>query len=633
MCGISGIVSEKINGPRASAALKRMTDAIAHRGPDAEGFWNDDFAYLGHRRLSIIDLSETGRQPMFSYDKRYVIVYNGELYNYRELRLQLQRASQGTTNQPYFFSTQTDTEVILAAYMRWGKDCLQHFNGMFAFAVYDKVEKTVFIARDRLGIKPLYYWWQEGTLVFSSEIRSLAKSQLFDIKINRQALPDYLQYQTVHAPQTILQDINMLMPGHFISLQKDTLEIKPWWKIEENVNHDSRGKTYSEICTDVKTLFLQAVERRLVADVPFGAFLSGGIDSSAVVGAMAAVSSQKVNTFSVVFDESEFSESIYARQVSQKFNTQHHEIKLSPQDFLEQVPEALLAMDHPSGDGPNTYVVSKATRKAGITMALSGLGGDELFCGYDIFKRMYDLERKWWLNAAPRLLRVPAAQVYKTIKPGISSQKIAEVISKPQINFNYAYPVSRKVLPDYMIKKLLGLDELPMNSVYRFLRLLEFNDKGHRLSKYSIAEINTYMQNTLLRDTDQMSMAVALEVRVPFLDYKLVEYVLGVADKHKYPHTPKKLLTDSLGGMLPREVVGRKKMGFVLPWQLWMKNELHSFCEKNLSYLPEIGFNEHIIKDLWSSFKKGDPRVTWSRIWPLVTLGHYSHTIKAVHQY
>jgi asparagine synthase (glutamine-hydrolysing) len=627
MCGISGIIAQGVQPEKAGAALQRMTDALAHRGPDAEGVWNNGHAYLGHRRLSIIDLSEGGRQPMFSYDKRYAIVYNGELYNYRELRLQLQRAVQGTSEQPYFFKTQSDTEVILAAYMRWGKDCLARFNGMFAFAIYDTITRTLFIARDRLGIKPLYYAELEKDFLFASEVRSLLKSGLVDKTIDRASLVDYLRYQTVHAPATIFSGIKMLMPGHFLWLENGRLELQSWWKAEKSISAESEGKSYEQVCADIKRLFYAAVERRLVADVPFGAFLSGGIDSSAVVGAMASVSTQQTRTFSVVFDESEYSEARYSRLVAKKFNTDHHEIRLTPEEFLGQVPEALAAMDHPSGDGPNTYIVSKATRRAGITMALSGLGSDELFAGYDIFKRSYRLERQWWLNLFPRMLRVPAAVAIGALKNDVASKKVAEILAKPLVNFNYAYPVSRQVLPDKRIRRLLDIHDLPMNQVYRHLRLMEFSSKSHRLSKYSLAELGTYMQNTLLRDTDQMSMAVALEVRVPFLDYKLVEYVLGVKDAFKYPHTPKKLLVDALGDLLPAEIIHRKKMGFVLPWALWMKNELRPFCRENLSGLSEIGFNQKEINKLWSDFEKGDPTASWSRIWPLVALGSYQNNI------
>ncbi len=277
---------------------------------------------------------------------------------------------------------------------------------MYAFAIYDKQTKSIFIARDRMGIKPLYYSFQNDTLLFASEVRAILQSNLVEKKINQDALAEYLQYQTVHAPNTMVQDIKMLLPGHYLTIENNEVKTQAYWQLEKNINYTSNGKSYEDICKDVRTLFYEAVERRLVADVPFGAFLSGGIDSSAIVGAMSKVSPQQVKTFSMVFNESEFSEASYARIVSEKFKTEHHEIKLSPQDFLQQLPEALHAMDHPSGDGPNTYIVSKVTKQAGITMALSGLGSDELFCGYDVFKRSYKLEQQWWLNFVPRLLRV-----------------------------------------------------------------------------------------------------------------------------------------------------------------------------------------------------------------------------------
>ncbi|MBS1645894.1 MAG: asparagine synthase (glutamine-hydrolyzing) [Bacteroidetes bacterium] len=623
MCGITGIISATVDKQKALTALQRMNKAIEHRGPDAEGVWDNEHAYLGHRRLSIIDLSESGTQPLHSYDNRYVIIYNGELYNYQDLRLQLQRSIQGTQEKPYFFKTQTDTEVVLAAYMRWGADCLQYFNGMYAFAIYDTQTKHIFIARDRMGIKPLYYSFQNNTLLFASELRAILQSGLIEKKINKNALIDYAQYQTVHAPNTIIENIKMLLPGHFITIENKELKITCYWKIDQQIQYVDKEKSYEDICLDIKTLFYQAVERRLVADVPFGAFLSGGIDSSAVVGAMAHISSQPIKTFSVVFDENEFSEASYAQLIAKKWNTEHYEIKLTPKDFLTQLPEALNATDHPSGDGPNTYIVAKETKKAGITMALSGLGSDEIFCGYDIFKRSYKLEQQWWLNFIPRMLRIAGATGLQAFSKNIATQKIAQILSKPQINFTYAYPLSRQVLSDKQIKKIVHQEEWPMNEVYRFLRLFDFDKNHYRLSRYSIAEISTYMQNVLLRDTDQMSMASALEVRVPFLDYKLVSYVLGVPDKYKHPATPKKLLTDSLVDLLPPEIIHRKKMGFVLPWTLWLKNDLRTFCEENIMHLEQVGFNPTALKALWNDFLNNSPQVTWSRVWHLVSLGYW----------
>lgn len=600
-----------------------MNNKLAHRGPDAEDTWQDDNCVLGHRRLSIIDLTDSGKQPMLSFDKRYIIVYNGELYNYLDLKFELMRASMGGNDQPYPFKTNTDTEVVLAAWIRWGKECLNKFNGMFAFAVWDKKEQELFVVRDRLGIKPLYYFKNETSFCFSSEIRALLDSNLPKRKLNKTALSDYLMYQTVHAPETIIENVFMLMPGHLMKISDDKINIEKWWGIKEHIKLNEE-ENIEVVKKEVKNLFFAAVERRLVSDVAFGAFLSGGIDSSAIVGAMAQLSANKIDTFNISFYESEFSESIYAKSISKKFNTSHHEIKLQPIDFLKQLPEALHAMDHPSGDGPNTFVVASATKKAGITMALSGLGGDELFCGYNIFKRSYSLENKWWLNLTPRFLRKVGGEIYKLKNKNVSGEKIAEILSKPIVNFEYSYPVSRQVLNESIIRGITNENELPFNTVYKIIRQQEIQGKHLKFSKYSAAEMETYMQNILLRDSDQMSMAVALEVRVPFLDYKLVEYVLGLNDAMKFPHTPKKLLTDSLGDLLPKEIIDRPKMGFTFPWTSWMKNELKLFCdEKLISFGNREYINDQVLKSLWERFLKGDLKITWSRLWHIIVLENW----------
>lgn len=404
MCGINGILGLS-DTTLAKQKVQAMNTAMKHRGPDDDGLFAEDEIVLGHRRLSIIDLSSAGHQPMQSHDGRFKIVYNGELYNYKELRFELKRVVSGSGEQAYFFQTNTDTEVIIAAYARWGEECVNHFNGMFAFAIWDSLKKELFIARDRLGIKPLYYLYTNNVLAFSSEIRSLLASELIPKKLDENNLVDYLRYQIVHAPNTIVKGVKMLMPGHCIKAVNDKITLHNYWNITKNISNASDGKSYTQVCKDVNSLLTKAVERRLIADVPFGAFLSGGIDSSAIVGLMSKVSTEKVKTFSVTFDESEFSESKYAQLIAKKFNTDHHEIKLNPSDFLKELPNALKAMDHPSGDGPNTFIVSKATKEAGITMALSGLGGDELFAGYDVFKRSLELNKKAWLNAFPRFMR------------------------------------------------------------------------------------------------------------------------------------------------------------------------------------------------------------------------------------
>ena len=623
MCGIAGFTVNQTTTKDYNGVIASMVNAMKHRGPDAQNSWNNNSVYLGHARLSIIDLSEASNQPMLSADGRYVIVYNGELYNYRELKLELQRVSHGSKEQAYFFKTNSDTEVILAAYIRWGTSCLDKFNGMFAFALYDTHENSLFIARDRLGIKPLYYSFKEKQLVFGSEIRTLLNSGFVKRKLNKSVVNEYFLYQTVHAPNTIIEDVKMLMPGTYMIWKDGEMKQFRYWNSNDFLK-DSGNLDYKSTCKKTEELLYKAVERRLVADVPFGAFLSGGIDSSAVVGIMSKLSARKVETFNVSFDESEFSEAKYAKKVSDLFNTQHHEIKLKPQDFLSQLPAALNATDHPSGDGPNTYVVSKATKEAGITMALSGLGGDELFAGYDVFKRMKSVDSKSYLNIFPSWLRALPASVIKAKNKSIAGDKMYEVLTQEKFSVKDVYPVSRKTFSKQQEQMLLGKSSNPLKEI---VNAVKKPDANHLLSYVSLLEMNTYMQNILLRDTDQMSMAVALEVRVPFLDYKLVEFVLSVNDEYKFPHSPKKLLIDSLAGLLPNDIVNRPKMGFTLPWSDWMKNELRTFCEEKLNALSKRDFvNEKEVQSFWHQFLQNNKKVTWSRIWHLVVFENWLQT-------
>lgn len=614
MCGINGIVSVLRESGDYNTAVNKMNNALKHRGPDDAGIYNNNGVSLGQRRLSIIDLSSAGHQPMQSADERYVLAYNGEIYNFKEIRSRLD----------YPFTSNSDTEVLLAAWQTWGADCIDYLVGMFAFAVWDRKEQELHLVRDRLGIKPLYYYQDEERIVFSSEVRSILSSDLVPRKLNEDAVYDFLRYQCVHQPSTIVDGIKLLMPGSHLQLKGGELKIVKYWNA-----YKSGVDTGIDVAGARKAVYealLKSVERRLVADVPFGAFLSGGIDSSAIVALMSRLS-DKVNTFSISFAEEEFSEARYARIIADKFNTEHHEIQLSPDDFLALLPEALDSMDHPSGDGPNTYVVSKATKDAGITMALSGLGGDELFAGYSIFTQSMQLEKQRWLNVIPRIIRSGMGQVLKTIKPSISSEKISGILSNSNITALSAYPFYRQVILDNQIHKMTTNKNLPDNRVSEilngFISEPEFI-KLPQLSQISIAEMSTYMQNVLLRDTDQMSMAHALEVRVPFLDHELVELVVGLPDKIKYPHSTKQLLVESLGDLLPTEIVDRPKMGFSLPYAHWMKNELFDFCYERIKKLAARPlFNEDVIFKYWNDFIQGSATISWSRLWALVVLEHW----------
>ena len=618
MCGIVGIFGlEGVSAPELR--LADMMRAMDHRGPDAEGQFMADNILLGHKRLSIIDINEASNQPFVSEDGRYVLVFNGEIYNYKEIRSQL---------NDFNFRTNSDTEVLLAAWMKWGQKSLQLFNGMFAFALWDKTEEKLVLVRDRLGIKPLYYAQVSQQLVFGSELRSLLASDLVPRKLNRQALREYLQYQTVHAPQTMVDQVKMLLPGTFMEVTDGETSIKEYWKPWQNEHFDSDP---IKVQKKIREKLTSAVERRLVSDVPFGAFLSGGIDSSLIVGIMAERLGKNVDTFNVSFDESEFSEAKYGRQIAKKFKTNHHEIKLTPSDFLEALPDALNSIDHPSGDGPNSWIVSRETKRQGITMALSGLGGDELFAGYEVFRQIPMIAEKGWILSFPKALRKVGGKLLQLKSPGMHSMKQAELLLADYFDLENLYPVFRKVLMNDQIDALVGFAQSDAsNAVKHQLQELERYNGFQQLptlSRISIAEMYSYMQNVLLRDTDQMSMAHALEVRVPFLDHELVEYMMHVNDQIKYPTTPKKLLIESFADLLPDNVVNRPKMGFVLPWDHWMRNELKDFCEEKLISLSEIGIlEESAVAELWQQFLSSDPKVSWSRIWPLVVLSTWIKT-------
>jgi len=626
MCGINGLISNEHSKEASLKIVQRMNDLIKHRGPDNEGIYQHENITLGHRRLSIIDLSDAGNQPFYSYDKKLVIVFNGEIYNFKELKLELQRAAMGSNDKPYFFQTNSDTEVVLAAYLRWGNACVNYLNGMFAFAIHHSDSNSVFIARDRLGVKPLYYHYTENTFVFSSEIRAIIHSGVKTFKLNKDVIAEYVQYQTVFAPNTIIKGIKQLLPGNYLELNNHKATLTEYWN-PEHFAKQVNSLSYKETCNKVFELLCNSVQRRLISDVPFGAFLSGGIDSSIVVALMAKVSSEKIRTFNVSFDESEFSESKYAKQIASKYNTEHHEIKLTPASFLTELPNALNAMDHPSGDGPNTYTVSKATKQAGITMALSGIGGDELFAGYENFKRLKELQSKWWLKASPGFMLKAGGSLLKKKQRSISNHKIAEILGLPNHELKTTYPLSRSVFTNKELNNLVKQNN-SLNSISNIAADIKLHE-NKTLSAISCIEMKTYLQNVLLRDTDQMSMAVALEVREPFLDYPLTEFVLSVNDEFKYPSTPKKLLVDSVGDLLPNEIVNRPKMGFTLPWKNWLKHDLKSFCEDNIQKLETKQLlKANAASDLWVRFLNDDPLVSWSRIWHLIVLNHWIDTNK-----
>ncbi|MBL7836440.1 MAG: asparagine synthase (glutamine-hydrolyzing) [Bacteroidetes bacterium] len=606
MCGISGIIG--LNQSKAQPLIVSMMNAMKHRGPDAQGSFVEDGVALGHVRLSIIDLSHGADQPLHESGGRYVIVFNGEIYNYQEVKAELN----------FDWKTNSDTEVILAAYMKWGKDCLSKLNGMFAFAIWDKQEKHVFIARDRMGIKPFYYSIIDGVLVFSSEIRSLLASQLVPRKIDKQGLCEYLSRIAVKTPRTILSDVHQLLPGYSATFKNGSLKTEQYWTMAKKLNTSNQPKSIEEARAKTLDLFKQSIKRRMVADVPVGAFLSGGIDSSAAVAAMAEQSPNPVSTFSIIFDEKEFDESTYARMIAEKYKTNHTEILLKPKMLIEELPGFFNDLDSPTVDGINTYLVSKLVKDTGIKVVLTGLGGDELFAGYQNFKRWKKFKQFGFLitNPLSKALVAIALKLY----PNRALAKINDLQKSSTKGFTRFYNNSRSI---FLKQEMQQLIDMPCDEKDNFVDLNSPEVQSlPTLSQYSVGEMSNYTLDVLIKDTDQMSMAWALEVREPFFDYELIEYVLGVQDEFKFEHeTPKSLLVKAMGASLPDDIVYRPKKGFSFPWDYWLRNELKTYCQQSIEKLEKRQlFKSGSLLNYWNRFLNRDKSITWTHVWAFVVL-------------
>jgi asparagine synthase (glutamine-hydrolysing) len=615
MCGIAGIAGLK-DETKLNTVIRKMNDSMAHRGPDADQVYVSQQVALGHRRLSIIDLSTAANQPFKDNSGRYVLVFNGEIYNFQEIKPLL---------KDYDFKTNGDTEVIMAAYIKWGASCLHYLKGMFAFAIWDTKEQELFIARDRFGVKPFYYFDKDGLFLFASEIRAILASRMVPLSLDEQALYDYLMFQSVISPSTLVKQVKQLPAGYYMIWNDGRSELKKYWDVTGNV-HEIEEQSYSGIKSKVRELLYKSVERRLISDVPLGTFLSGGIDSSIIAGIMAETNSKQTNAFTIAFDEEKYDESEYAALVAKKFNLNHTKVLLKPTDFLNELPTALAAMDSPSGDGLNTYVVSKAIRKSGIVVAMSGLGGDELFAGYSTFRQFLQLQKYNGLLAFGYNFRNVA-----DLLPGNNKLfwQIKKLLQLPSADINDVYPVFRKILSNADIRKLTNLKALKDSSGQ--LQILQEHApslKEHTLlSQVSIADYLGYTQHVLLKDTDQMSMASSLEVREPFFDHELVEYVLNVPDKYKLGTTPKSLLVDATHPILPDEIINRKKQGFVLPYDHWIRNELKTFCQQKINDLSGRSlFIGGAVQNFWQDYLNKRSNIRWADIWILIVLENWLQT-------
>ena len=596
--------------------VEPMQIRLTHRGPDDRGLFtsNPGRCALAHTRLSILDLSPAGHQPMSTPDGRYWIVFNGEIYNYRELRQELERTGET-------FASQTDTEVILRLYARDGAGCIDRLRGMFVFSIWDNQRQQLVLARDPFGMKPIYYHAAKNTLAFASEVRALLASGVVPRRLSLDGLVSYLQFGSVQDPLTIVDGVHSLLPGHYLLVDRNEDALQ----VEEVAcgNHLLAGAPVPQIAdrreavAALRKILEESLRLHLVSDVPLGAFLSGGIDSSALVALMSRVAGEKPKTFSVVFTETGFSEASHARLVAKTFGTEHREILLSEESLIGLLPSALEAMDQPTMDGVNTYVISKAVKEAGITVALSGLGGDELFAGYPSFRRAGQLRR---IAILPQQLRRAASVLGRALSNGwVRHRKFWDLVESDCSPYA-VYAISRELFAPAEIRALLRQTSL-RSAPY------SCNGMTDIINSVSTHELKGYMANTLLRDTDQMSMAHALEVRVPFLDPRVAQYVLGLPGEWKVDgRRPKPLLLDALGDLLPEEVWRRPKMGFTLPFERWMRSGLEAELEGVLlgkGDLTRLGMNSDYVKVVWDSFKRNARQEPWSRTWALYVLNRW----------
>src|SRR5579871_82254 len=636
MCGIAGYM-----GPRRvdlNEVGNRLCAALKHRGPDGEGrkeFLFEDSGrclLLVHRRLAILDLSSNGNQPMCDRATGNWMIYNGETYNFRDLRREMKL--QGVE-----FTSESDTEVVLKAYGQKGASFLNDLCGMYALAIYDCRKQHLVLAVDPQGIKPLYYYQgEDGSFLFASELRALLETGLVPRRIDPMALESYLSYGAVQAPNTMIAGIKALLPAECLIVTQSGKMQGPtryWTAPYSSVCENDKAAAFN--AKTMRTLLDAAVKQHLISDAPLGIFLSGGIDSSSIL-ASASQSAVGLKTFSITFQESQFSESKFSLGMAKRFKTYHTEICLAEEDLLRELPDAMAAMDQPSIDGINVFAISKVVRAAGVKVVLSGQGGDELFAGYPTFKYVRLAKTLRSLLPLPVSSYKALGQIFAFARerqkaiPG----KVAQYLAGDG-DLIRSYFLARQLFPMATRRSLFpaggegctpeGLPEDLFTSLWRESNHLD------PVNLVSLLEMRTYLANMLLRDGDVMSMAHGLEVRVPFLDRRLCDSMARVpGDRKTRGGKPKPLLLEMMEGSLPREIWARPKQGFTFPWELWLRARLFRMVDMALndsSLFLKLGFASNQVVELWKAFQRRAPGLRWSRIWALVVLHHWAQANRA----
>jgi len=622
MCRIAGLYDPESTDLKA--VLLRMRDAMQRGGPDDAGMYlSPDLPFgLAHRRLSVIDLSEAGRQPMCHDARPLVITFNGEIYNYQDLRKAFM-----ADGEP--FRTATDTEVILRGYARLGVDILPRLRGMFAFAIWDEEQRELLLARDRMGIKPLYYGMQGRRFFFASELKAFREAG-FPLTVSQQAAAAFLQAGSIPAPLTLYKEVKALPPGHYVRVhwREGRPVVEPpvcWWRFTDLLSSasmkssrpGSAGGYAPEVRDAVRRALIDTLQAHLIADVEVGAFLSGGIDSTAIISLLRQMGVSDIRTVSVVFPGHELDESHYARLAADRFGVRHEEVVVTANDILNEWEDIFQVMDQPTIDGLNVYVVSQAARRAGLKVVLSGLGGDELFGGYPSFRWVPRL-RRWqssrWL---PLIMQLAAAKT-KMVDRRRRLQAFVQQRQDPLA----AYRLVRGLFTDAELQPWLNRGaSLPTANAYGGPTEADSCDDGYAewvltpLQYVSYLETTHYMRNQLLRDADVFSMAHGLELRVPFVDHELYAAVLPHLDAAYRSGYPKRLLVEAVG-MLPMAIVERRKQGFTFPLADWIRQEpMRSRIAEGLHRLSStLGLQVDRLSLLESH---------WSRTWALYVLSRF----------
>jgi len=623
MCGIAGF-SQFHNSIGTIETLKNMGQAIYHRGPDAGSEYLDDNIGLSHRRLAIIDLSDAGIQPMQSHDEQYVIAFNGEIYNFLELRAELKAKG-------YPFKTHTDTEVILALYQYEGTELLKKINGMFAFALWDKQKQQLFIARDRIGKKPLYYCQHKNDIIFASELKALLTIKDIPQEICTEAVYDFFAYQYIPDPKTIYQNIHKLEPGYYLLFNSEGMSKHQYWDISfaKTINDSEQS-----IKKQVQDITSQCTEQRMISDVPLGAFLSGGVDSSGIVALMAKTAkknnAESITTCSIGFDDKKFDETEFAKMVAKKYHTKHHELTVH-QDVAKSLEHIVSFFDEPFAD-PSlvpTFFVSQLAREK-VTVAVAGDGGDEVFAGYEKYS-VDHIENKL-RNKIPKIIRKNIFPVLASTLKHINispCKKASSLLNSLSVDPAMGFYITNSFIKDTTWQSLINDKTKEILSDYHPSKITTdfYNqcDGQDHLSKILYTDMKTYLPGGILVKVDRMSMANSLEVRAPLLDHKIIEFAATIPSKFKFNTSKSKpekkyILKEAFKDYLPDDILYRKKMGFSVPLASWLRNELKTITEDRLlnrEYGLVQFFKKEQIKKLWQEHKnkqKDHATVLWSML-------------------